>query len=210
MSHGGPGHAQEPSAPHDALPLMGSLSNALPGISRLDHAARLPTIPPASPDKGASLPAHPVFFPLPKGHAHAIAIASSGSSTTDSLSELTSSSSRDSLPASRVPPKPARTNRRGKPTKANARWHRGSSDDTGPDRKPPPSQPPKPAPSPQPAHKQRLQPPPASHSSPASQARFMATAFGAPSGDARRGVVSPRPKGRGMQTLRLSHHVESN
>ncbi|KAH7401250.1 PABP-dependent poly(A) nuclease 3 [Pyrenochaeta sp. MPI-SDFR-AT-0127] len=211
MSHGGPGHLQEPSAPFRFSPLMGSLSNALPASSLQDYGARLPTIQPASPDKGA--PSHPptasrpVFFPLPKGHPHAIAIASSGSSTTDSLSELTSSSSRDSLPASRAqggdttPQKPARNNRRSKPTKANAKWHRGgSSDDTGSDRKPPTSQPSKPAPgaalSPQPALKQRQQSSIASNSSPASQARFMATTFGAPSGDSRRGVVSPRPKGR--------------
>jgi hypothetical protein len=31
----------------------------------------------------------------------------------------------------------------------------------------------------------------------------MATTFGGPSGDSRRGVVSPRPKGRGMTQLHL-------
>ncbi|KAF1835825.1 hypothetical protein BDW02DRAFT_567586 [Decorospora gaudefroyi] len=195
MSFGGPRH-------HDGLPTD----------------SRLPTIPSAPPNKGAphaSTPNRPPFFPIPKGHAqghpHATAIASSGSSTTESLSELTSSSSRDSLPTPQgrngpaTPPKQARTTRRKQSNKSNARWSRGggSSDDTGSDRKPPTSQPAEPVePAQSAAHpsrtapKTRQQPPIATNHPSASQTRSMATAFGGPSGDSRRGVVSPRPKGR--------------
>ncbi|KAF1844162.1 uncharacterized protein K460DRAFT_408463 [Cucurbitaria berberidis CBS 394.84] len=211
MSLGGLGHFQEPSAPYDILPLMGSLSNAFSGTSHEIFGPKLPTIQPASPNKGAPhapTPSRPAFFPLPKGHPHAIAIASPGSSTAESISELTtSSSSRDSLPPAQArngdssPQKQVRNNRRNKSNKSNAKWNRGgSSDDTGSDRKPPTSQPPNPTQSvvqsPQPASKQRQQPTIATHNSAASQSRLMATTFGGPSGDSRRGVVSPRPKGR--------------
>lgn len=163
----------------------------------------MPTIQPAPPDKGALHPAPssspspspaPSASPRPKGYTHASAAASSSSSTTDTISELTSSSSRDSLPAAHArggpstapaantaptttPQKQTRSYRRTKSTKAAARWSDAA---------------------PQPKH-----PPPAAHSSPSgtqhqhpAQPRFMATAFGGPSGDSRRGVSSPRPKGR--------------
>lgn len=165
----------------------------------------MPTIQPAPPDKGALHPAPspsraspaPSASPRPKGNTHASAAASSSSSTTDTISELTSSSSRDSLPAAHArggpstapaantaptaltttPQKQTRSYRRTKSTKAAARWSDAA---------------------PQPKH-----PPPAAHSSPSgiqhqhpAQPRFMATAFGGPSGDSRRGVSSPRPKGR--------------
>ena len=210
---------QAPSAVyHLSPPLMGSLSNVLPGTSHQELAIRSPTIQPTSPDKGASKHA---FFPLPKGPAHAIAIASSASSTTESISELTSSSSssRDSLPnpnpnpqartGDSTPQKPARNNRRNKNNKSNARCSRGggSSDDTGSERKPPNIQflskrAQSAVPSPQTASRQRQQSittSTTSNNSSSSQARFMATAFGGPSGDSRRGVTSPRPKGRGME-----------
>ncbi|CAN9471035.1 unnamed protein product [Alternaria alternata] len=104
MSPGGPGHVQEPSASalYDLSPLMGSLSNVLAGTSH--HTGnRLPIIQPASPpNKGAphASPTNnrPAVYSAAKAHAHATAIASSGSSATESISELTSSSSRDSLP----------------------------------------------------------------------------------------------------------------
>jgi hypothetical protein len=219
MSPGGPGHIQEPSASalYDLSPLMGSLSNVLAGTSH-QPGNRLPIIQPASPpNKGAPhaspTSSRPAFFPIARAHPHATAIASSGSSTTESISELTSSSSRDSLPTPpgrngpTTPQKPARSNRRKHSNKSTGRWSRGggSSDDTGSDRKPPTSQPVESAQSaarsPQTASKIRQQPSLATNSGSTSQTRFMATTFGGPSGDSRRGVVSPRPKGRGMTQL---------
>ncbi|RYO17752.1 PAB-dependent poly(A)-specific ribonuclease subunit [Alternaria tenuissima] len=214
MSPGGPGHVQEPSASalYDLSPLMGSLSNVLAGTSH--HTGnRLPIIQPASPpNKGAphASPTNirPAVYSAAKAHAHATAIASSGSSATESISELTSSSSRDSLPnppgrnGPTTPQKPARSNRRKHSTKSVGRWSRppASSDDTGSDRKPPTSTPVESAQSaarsPQTASKTRQQPSLATTSALPSQTRFMATTFGGPSGDSRRGVVSPRPKGR--------------
>jgi hypothetical protein len=221
MSPGGAGHFREPPAvyEYDYAPRMDSLSNVLAGTStphhhHNSHGARLPTIQPAPPNKGAPhasppppLPSRPPFFPAARGHAHAAAIASAGSSTTESQSDLTSSSSRDSLPNPHgrpgpptTPQKPARNNRRKQSNKANPRWSRGraSSDDTGSDRKPPTSQPSEPTVTSSP----HAQPSIATNPAPTSQPRSMATAFGGPSGDSRRGVVSPRPKGRGMM-----HHT---
>lgn len=214
MSAGGPGDFREPSALYSFTSLMDSLSNGLAG-SIHQKGSRLPTIQPASPPtKGAphssTSPNQPAYFPIPRGHPHATVIASSGSSTTESFSEVTSSSSRDSLPnpqgrnAPTTPQKQARSNRRKQSNKSGGRWSRGggSSDDTGSDRKPPTSQPAEPthsaASSPQSASKTRQQPYIATNNPSSSQTRFMATAFGGPSGDSRRGVVSPRPKGRGM------------
>ncbi|EUC41013.1 hypothetical protein COCMIDRAFT_107319 [Bipolaris oryzae ATCC 44560] len=212
MSAGGPGDFREPSALYSFTSLMDSLSNGLAG-SIHQKGSRLPTIQPASPPtKGAphssTSPNQPAYFPIPRGHPHATVIASSGSSTTESFSEVTSSSSRDSLPnpqgrnAPTTPQKQARSNRRKQSNKSGGRWSRGggSSDDTGSDRKPPTSQPAEPthsaASSPQSASKTRQQPYIATNNPSPSQTRFMATAFGGPSGDSRRGVVSPRPKGR--------------
>jgi PAB-dependent poly(A)-specific ribonuclease subunit 3 len=209
MSFGGSGrHFWEPSA-RDGYAPVGSLSNVLAG-----NSSQLPTIQPASsPNKGAHASPAPIraaFFPVSKGHPHATAAASSGSSTAESISELTSSSSRDSLPTPpgrngpTTPQKPAPSTRRKKSNKANARWSRGggSSDDTGSDRKPPTSQPAESAQSaarsPPSASKTRQPPTIATSSTSTRQTRPMATAFGGPSGDSRRGVVSPRPKGRGM------------
>lgn len=215
MSPGGPGNLQAPSAFYSFSPLMDSLSNGLAGNIH-QKGSRLPTIQPASPPtKGAphasTPPNRPAFFPVPRGNPHATFTASSGSSTTESFSEVTSSSSsRDSLPTPQgrngptTPQKQARNNRRKQSNKSSGRWSRGggSSDDTGSDRKPPTSQPAaesaqSAAPSPQSASKTRQHSHIATHSPSTNQTRFMATAFGGPSGDSRRGVVSPRPKGRG-------------
>ncbi|KNG45647.1 pab-dependent poly -specific ribonuclease subunit pan3 [Stemphylium lycopersici] len=217
MSSGGPGHFQEPPALYSFSPLEDSLSNALAG-SIHQKGSRLPTIQPASPpNKGAppsaTAPSRAALFPIARGQPHATAVASSASSATESLSELTtllssSSSSRDSLPTPpgrngpTTPQKQARNNRRKQSNKSSGRWSRGagSSDDTGSDRKPPTSQPAEPAQSaaqsPQSASKTRQRPYIATNKAPTTHTRFMATAFGAPSGDSRRGVVSPRPKGR--------------
>jgi PAB-dependent poly(A)-specific ribonuclease subunit 3 len=208
MSHGG----QEPSFRFDFSYMATSLSNI--NAPRLP----LPTIQRATPNKGAPsqtpTPNRAAFFPLSTSLPHANATASSGSSsTTDSLSELTSHSSRDSLPAALVrrgdstPQKQARSYRRNKPSRSNARWSRGgagSSDDTGSDRKPPTSPLNSNAPSFQPAYTQR-QPHLASNNPAVIHGHLMATTFGSPSGDSRRGVTSPRPKGRGMHPVMRSH-----
>jgi PAB-dependent poly(A)-specific ribonuclease subunit 3 len=212
MSLGGLAYGQEPSALCALSAIRNSLSNLRSGTHHRRDDSQLPTIQPATPDKGApsQTPAanRPVFIPLPKGLTHANVAVGSGSSTTESLSELASSSSRDSLPPAQAcetettPQKQTRSNRRTKPSRSNTRWSRGagSSDDTGPDRKPPTSQPSEAAlntaQSPTPVHRQRA--PQFAPRNPAStQGRLMATAFGSPSGDSRRGVASPRPKGRG-------------
>lgn len=184
------------------------IENTIPNVSldttHLDKGAKLPTIQPTSPNKGATT--------ATTAHTHASITASSGSSTTDSLSELTSHSSWDSLPVAQLPSgtitpqKQARSNRRSKSGKPNAKWSRGggSSDDTRPDRTPPTSQPAEAAlnaaQSPTPTHKQR-QPHSTSRNPAVKQERLMATTFGSPSGDSRRGVASPRPKGRGMRLM---------
>ncbi|KAH4014028.1 PAN2-PAN3 deadenylation complex subunit PAN3 [Parastagonospora nodorum] len=171
----------------------------------------LPTIQPASPNKGATSHTatanRPGLLPIAPAQTHANVTASSGSSTTESLSELTSHSSLDSVPLALIrggdttPQKPARSNRRSKSNKSNNRWskEKGSLDDTALERTPPTSQPSEAAlnaaHSPTPASKHR-QPQSASRNPAAKQGRLMATTFGSPSGDSRRGVASPRPKGR--------------
>lgn len=229
MALGGSAHLEEPSARCNPSPYMGSLSNVPPGPLLEPFGPQLPTIQPAPPNKGApTLPPAPSTGPkyviLQKPQAHANPRASSASSAADTSSDLTSSSSRDAAPAAAAqtragettPQKQARNNRRNKPTtRPNAKWHRGgSSDDTGSDRKPSTSQPSKSAQSsaqsPQPTAKQR-QPSIATNNTSPAQARLMATTFGGPSGDSRRGVVSPRPKGRGMNVpARRGSHVKSN
>lgn len=103
--------------------------------------------------------------------------ASSGTSTTESLSELTSHSSLAGR-GETTPQNRAQNYRRSKPGKSNARWSRGGgSSESQPSCKSPSLLP--------------RQPPPPSN--------LMATTFGSPSGDSRRGVVSPRPKGRGTE-----------
>jgi PAB-dependent poly(A)-specific ribonuclease subunit 3 len=214
MSRGGPGLIQQPFALYKLSSMRCSLSNALPETqSCQDKEPTLPTIQPASPNKGALSSSHPstadrpALSPVPVVYTHANATASSGSSTTESVSELTSQSSRDSLPvaptrgADTTPQKPARNNRRTQSSKSKARWSRGgaSSDDTGSDRKPPTSQP-LDTPSPQRTYPLR-QPHLATNNPAVIPGRLMATTFGSPSGDSRRGVASPRPKGRGMELL---------
>lgn len=222
MSSGGAGHLPELSASCTFLPLMGSLSNVPSDPPDQDFHTSLPTIQPVSPNKGASTThastdAVPVSSLLPKGHPHAVAIASSGSSTAESISELTSSSSRDSLPTAQArggvttPQKSARSNRRNKPTNANARRSRaGSSDETGSDPKVSTAKTARNTQdtnqTPKSAFTQRKQASSNTNTSPTNQTRFMATTFGGPSGDSRRGVVSPRPKGRGMNVVYLCCH----
>jgi PAB-dependent poly(A)-specific ribonuclease subunit 3 len=217
-------HLHALSMPYSVSSVTYSLSNTHSEAPHQDKGARLPTIQPTSPDKGAisqtTSANRSAFYSIAPAHTHASVIASSGSSTTtasESLSELTSHSSRDSLPITHTaggdttPQKQARSNRR-KSSKSNARWSRGggSSDDTRPDRTPPTSQPSdaalNAAQSPTPTSKQR-QPHTANKNPAVKQGRLMATTFGSPSGDSRRGVASPRPKGRGMEWVPLGYCI---
>jgi PAB-dependent poly(A)-specific ribonuclease subunit 3 len=107
---------------------------------------------------------------------------------------LTSSSSRDSLPAhapggaSTTPQKQTRNYRRTKSNKAaNSKWSEAA---------------------PQPKPPQNAVHTPSNGTTHPAQARLMATAFGGPSGDSRRGVSSPRPKGRGMDEPAWRHVLQ--
>ena len=177
---------------HPHMNISEAFSNAGAGKSLPSEGSTLPNIQPAPPNKGA--PSHPATpsrttsFPKLKGHPYANATTSSSSSTTDTISELTSSSSRDSLPAahapgsssSTTPQKQTRNYRRTKSNKSAVKWSDPASQSKTSQN--------------------------AVHILPKgittqAQARLMATAFGGPSGDSRRGVSSPRPKGRGMSEL---------
>jgi len=221
MSDGG----QQPSLFYNFSYMQNTISNTTKDTSSRSDASRapLPTIQPSTPNKGAPSqtvnPIQPSFFLLSAGNTQANVTASSGSSTTESLSELTSHSSRDSLPAAvarrgdttpRGPQGRARNYRRNKSSKSNAKWSRegGSPDDTSSERKPPTSQPSNESSSPLPIQKQR-HPHSSTHSPAVVQGRLMATTFGSPSGDSRRGVVSPRPKGRGMRPPIAGHDATS-
>ncbi|UPX16658.1 PAB-dependent poly(A)-specific ribonuclease subunit 3 [Ascochyta rabiei] len=186
----------------------------------------LPTIQPAPPNKGApSHPAAP-SRPRGHAHASATTSSSSSTTDTISeltsssspSSSSSSSSSRDSLPpalapgttTAAAPQKHARNARRAKPTKSSrsaARWS---------DAAPQPktllqNAAPQPRTLPNAVHPSLIAAANvhaanvhanvhASANTSAlhahAQARLMATAFGGPSGDARRAVSSPRPKGR--------------
>ncbi|KAF1954696.1 hypothetical protein CC80DRAFT_416623 [Byssothecium circinans] len=136
-------------------------------------------------------PSRPSASRLPL-YTHANTAAGSEASLTSSQSKLTSSSSRDSLPAQapaaevrrETTPQKKQNPRRTKGHKQN-KWSRGgagSSDDiAAADRK---------------AARHSSDAFVASTNAAAHQARLMAAPFGGPSGDSRRGVSSPRPKGR--------------
>jgi PAB-dependent poly(A)-specific ribonuclease subunit 3 len=219
MPYGGPESSQLLTALYDFSPLQPSLSNVLPETYYPHTGRRLPTIQTASPNKGVPSPtstqSRPALFPLAKGYTHANITASSSSSTTESISELTSSSSRDSLPATHprsgdiTSPGQARNYKRGKPGRPGSRWTKGggSSEDTGSERKRPTAQPSRAARTvsehAQPNSRPH-QPYIATQEAASSQGQLMATTFGSPSGDSRRGVASPRPKGRGMTAPSLS------
>lgn len=215
MSCGAREHLHHVLTLHDPSPRQSSLFNVIAETRYQHDSRRLPTIQPASPNKGASSQTskvsatnRPVVTILSRSKPHANIIASSNSSTTETTSESTSSSSRDSLPVAQIrsapttPQKEPRNDKRNKSSKSNARWNsrRGSSDDTGSNRKPFPSQPSDASPNPVRTPQRQRQPQSANKNPPAKQGQLMATAFGSPSGDSRRGVASPRPKGRGKKS----------
>jgi PAB-dependent poly(A)-specific ribonuclease subunit 3 len=219
MSDNGSGQLEETSCFHAFAPLRSLPSDSAVESPYQEKGTTLPTIQPTSPNKGAtshtSTANRPILSTIAPAHTHANVTASSGSSTTESLSELTSQSSLDSIPIAHprgdtTPQKQPRSNRRSKSGKTTARWSKGGSlDETALDRTPPTSQPSEAAlnaaQSPTPVSKQR-QPHSANRNPAAKQGRLMATTFGSPSGDSRRGVASPRPKGRGMKTVSIEHH----
>ncbi|KAJ4288588.1 PAB-dependent poly(A)-specific ribonuclease subunit 3 [Kalmusia sp. IMI 367209] len=186
----------------------------------------------AEPFRTASSPG--TSFPhAQQQHAHVSAIADSDATTTASSSELTSSSSsRDSIPAldpaaelrrgETTPQKQGKTTtRRAKTHNRTNKWSRGgagSSDSTGSERRPsvphtPKFNPHAAASSPQstrPLQKQQPHTQTAASNAAAHQARLMATAFGGAAGDSRRGVGSPRPKGRACPYIHDSTKLGQN
>jgi hypothetical protein len=220
MPFDGPGRTQEPVAPLSPTPLVNALSDVLPGTNRRKDIARQPTIPPAVQNKAEARPASPSSPVTPSPFVdlyrdtHARVIVGSEASTISSSSELTSPSG-DSLPSresgahtrqQNPTSKQPRNQRR--PKKTPARWSRNtaSSDDTGSDGKASLSSSSKQynhnaASSSQASSPLRQRPPPnlATHNAAGFKGRLMAANFGANSGDARRGVSSPRPKGRGTK-----------
>ncbi|KAF1976286.1 hypothetical protein BU23DRAFT_551748 [Bimuria novae-zelandiae CBS 107.79] len=184
-------------------------SAAQPGANKAAAA-------PSGVDTESLLPRTP--FPPAQQHHHPHASVSVGSDSA-SPSELTSSSSsRDSIPTldaaaelrrGETSPQKGKNTRRAK-TQKNTKWSRGgaaSSDSTGSERKT--SVPHAPSKNSQsavssPLSTRILQRPQAhtqaaaatAAAAAAQQARSMATSYGAAAGDSRRGVTSPRPKGR--------------
>lgn len=211
---------QPAAASRSSSAVLGSPADMLPGTYRRSEASIESAAQSFANKAGgyhASAPPPPSFT-LSTLYTHASAIAGSAASPPNPYFELTAASSRDSLPVldpaaevrrgETTPQKHAKNSRRTKPHKPN-RWSRsgaGSSDDTGSDRKAPASHAPRyssptAAASPQharPAPKQSPRAHIATHHAAAHQGRLMAAAFGGASGDSRRGVASPRPKGRGM------------
>ncbi|KAF2466335.1 uncharacterized protein BDR25DRAFT_237318 [Lindgomyces ingoldianus] len=200
-------------------PALIALSNALPAASEQPRIIQAASHRLVEKNKAAPSPAaaHLPTTPSPRilSLTHATATVDSETSTRNSTSELTSSS-EERPPAHETPAershstafqKQARRKQRWKNAQeGNRRWSRSgpSSDDTGPDRKTSLSGSSRasssaPAHSPQPswtAQTTHSLPSTAPTSGPAFKQRFMATSFGGPTGDSRRGVSSPRPKGR--------------
>ncbi|KAL5373624.1 PAB-dependent poly(A)-specific ribonuclease subunit 3 [Paraphaeosphaeria sporulosa] len=192
----------------------GQSIDMLPGTPR-HHAPPPSSTPPPTKAATAAADLPRPSSPSPPAHRqqpHASASTGSDTTTSAELSELTSSSSsRDSIPTldpaaelrrrETTPQKPGKNPRRAKTHKTN-KWTSngaGSSDSTGSERKTSVPQVSRhtaqsAASSPQSARSlQRQQ----SHTHAAvQQGRAMATTYGGPAGDSRRGVASPRPKGR--------------
>ncbi|KAF2641951.1 PABP-dependent poly(A) nuclease 3 [Massarina eburnea CBS 473.64] len=160
---------------------------------------------PASYHDGASPPPTDPYPPL---YTHASTIAASEASSASEQSKLTSSSSRDSLPAHapaadvrrETTPQKKQNPRRTKGHKP--KWSRGggSSDDIASNDRKAARHSSEGAPSPSPSrhlhHHLSSHTLAVSTNAQAYQGRLMAATFGGPSGDSRRGVSSPRPKGR--------------
>lgn len=198
------------------------MSDLPPGTHHQRSLDQTPSaVSPSSPstNKAATRTAATSTFTVPpptlaqrsNSHPHASASVGSAASAIDSNSELTWSSG-DSLPAQSSSQKTPRHPRRPKQQKGQPKWTKGavSSDDTGSDRKPSLSSPSKTSSSPAVQHSPRPNWTPnnrqrshsgqsANHNAGAHKGRSMAANFGSASGDSRRGVSSPRPKGRGMR-----------
>lgn len=157
----------------------------------------------------------PLSSPFAAARANAAFTVDPETSTPISHAELTSSpggSLRAHAAAVRqsTTQKQSRPPRRNKPQKQNLKWSRGggvSSEDTGSDHKSSLSQsssssthnrPRSPQPN-RPARQRRAYSSVSPNIQVDRKGPYMATSFGAGSGDSRRGVASPRPKGRGRE-----------
>jgi hypothetical protein len=226
MSFDSAERARELVAPHSLAhrAKVNAVSNMLPGLPRRFEILKRPSSSHvAAENKAAVRPASTALpstpSPLPELSTHASALTSSAAIAIAPSLALTSSSSSsvDSVLAHKSaadarnssPDRPPKNPRRPRSQKPNVRWSRGgtSSDEIGSDRRVshssssrtssydaalssralPPSQRPRP------------QPTNAPNKAAGDKGRLMAATSGGPSGDSRRGLTSPRPKGRGMQ-----------
>jgi hypothetical protein len=188
------------SASRSVRARVDSVSDTLPGTHRR-RQVRVESSVPSLKNKAEqrSLASHL--------YTHARAIAGSEASTIDAYA-LPAVLDRpvEGRRGETTPQKQTKSSRRTKSHRPN-RWSRsgaGSSDDTGSDPKPHASAlSPQQTGSPQSTRSTARAPNSHTHThiaannAAAHQGRLMAAAFGVPSGDSRRGVASPRPKGRG-------------
>jgi PAB-dependent poly(A)-specific ribonuclease subunit 3 len=217
MSAEGPGNALELESRRSTTPAAEAASDALIGTNPRNDGLKVHS---ASADKAEARPAFATFpttpSPLLNPYTHASAVGSSEVSASDSTSELTSSSggslpTRKSAaagrPSSSAQKQQSKNHRRPKSQNHQSRWSKNtvSSDDTGSDCRRPPSsssrtssynadQSPHPNWNSQRQHSYSYRAP---SKATGSSGPLMAANFGGPSGDTRRGVSSPRPKGRG-------------
>lgn len=223
MSHDGPEEGQVSVALSRTSLVVNAPSDTPPDIYRREATAQKANVPSVIQNKAEARAAAPSLapsllslLPPPQKDTHATAIGSSSDSSSSPLvprSTVTSLSGDSLPPKESAPPaaksssshKQTKTPRRSKLQKTDVRCSKNGtpSDDTGPDRKT--SRPSSARTStPTTAHafnpsspSQRLR----SQTNPTSgnKGKLMAANASGASGDSRRGVASPRPKGRGME-----------
>ncbi|KAF2874121.1 hypothetical protein BDV95DRAFT_322258 [Massariosphaeria phaeospora] len=201
--HGGPG------MPRSLQSLADVLSDLSPAAPRLDRR-HAPVTETPKPNKAApTLDTTPQPSPFSRLHfyPHASVATDAKAYILDPRPELTSLSSSsqalaaEARPVEKAPRKRTKNPRRTKAHNSQSRWSRGavSSDDTASERtaslshSSSRSSPPDVV---HPLHTHRSHTNIATTIAASYQGRLMATAFGGSSGDSRRGVASPRPKGR--------------
>lgn len=215
MSLHGPGRVQESNPPPTLTSLVNPSSDVLLGTDRRTKYRKKPSVQAVNKNKAQARPATTAFpttpSPLPYLHTHASVIVGSAASTVYSSSELTSTSSGDLLPPSASAAKvrhsgsshkqSSKNSRRTKSHDTHSRWTRNgtSSDDTGSDRKVSLSSSSRTSSYIPTNWPEAGSPSLATHNAAGYNRRLMAANFGGASGDSRRGVSSPRPKGRGMK-----------
>ncbi|KAF2660112.1 hypothetical protein K491DRAFT_688714 [Lophiostoma macrostomum CBS 122681] len=217
MSAEGPGNALELETRRNSAPGVHAASDALTGTNLRNDGPKSHT---AFADKAEARPAFATIpttpSPLPNSYTHASVTRSSEVSANYSNSELTSSSGGSlpthksaaaGRPSSSAHKQQSKNHRRPKPQNHHPRWSNTtlSSDDTGSDSRRSLSSSSRTSsynathrPHPnwiaqrQHSYTNRIPSKTTGNCGP-----LMAANFGAPSGDSRRGVSSPRPKGRG-------------